>query len=126
MMSGTKFQAQVLDRNNLNQAYLRVKHNKGVADLDGMSVEDLLPYLKTHQRELLDSLVNGTYCPMPVKRVEIPKPSGGQRKLGISTVVDRLVQQAVSQVLTPIFEQVFQIVALVFDRIEVHMMPFGK
>lgn len=107
MMSGTKFQTLVLGRNNLNQAYLRVKRNKGVAGLDGMSVEDLLPYLKTHRQELLDSLANGTYRPMPVKRVEIPKPNGGQRKLGIPTVVDRLIQQAVSQVLTPIFEQVF-------------------
>ena len=107
MMSGTKFQARVLDRNNLNQAYLQVKRNKGVAGLDGMSVDDLLPYLKAHRQKLLDSLANGTYRPMPVKRVEIPKPNGGKRKLGIPTVVDRLVQQAVAQVLTPIFEQVF-------------------
>nr|WP_269189974.1 group II intron reverse transcriptase/maturase [Lacticaseibacillus paracasei] len=107
MMSGMKFQALVLDRNNLNQAYLRVKRNKGVAGLDGMSVDDLLPYLKAHREELLDSLDNGTYRPMPVKRVEIPKPNGGQRKLGIPTVVDRLVQQAVAQVLSPVFEQVF-------------------
>ncbi|WP_057871420.1 group II intron reverse transcriptase/maturase [Liquorilactobacillus ghanensis] len=106
-MSGTKFQARVLDRNNLNQAYLRVKRNKGVAGLDGMSVDDLLPYLKAHRQKLLDSLANGTYRPMPVKRVEIPKPNGGKRKLGIPTVVDRLIQQAVAQVLTPIFEQVF-------------------
>lgn len=91
-----------------------------------MSVDDLLPYLKAHRQKLLDSLTNGTYRPMPVKRVEIPKPNGGQRKLGIPTVVDCLIQQAVAQVLIPIFEQVFQIVALVFDRIEVLMMPFSK
>lgn len=97
----------VLDRNNLNQAYLRVKRNKGAAGIDGMTVFDLLQYLKENKRELISRLRDGSYKPSPVKRVEIPKPNGGIRKLGIPTVVDRLVQQAVAQILTPIFERVF-------------------
>ena len=97
----------VLDRNNLNQAYLRVKRNKGAAGIDDMTVNDLLPYLKENKTELIASLREGKYKPAPVKRVEIPKPNGGVRKLGIPTVVDRMVQQAVAQILTPIFERVF-------------------
>lgn len=101
------FQDMVLDRNNLNQAYLRVKRNKGAAGVDGLTVDDLLPYLRENKEELIAELKDGSYKPSPVKRVEIPKPNGGTRKLGIPTVVDRMVQQAVAQVLTPIFEQVF-------------------
>lgn len=101
------FQDMVLDRNNLNQAYLRVKRNKGAAGVDGIAVDDLLPYLRENKEELIAELKDGSYKPSPVKRVEIPKPNGGTRKLGIPTVVDRMVQQAVAQVLTPIFEQVF-------------------
>ena len=97
----------VLDRNNLNQAYLRVKRNKGAAGIDDMTVNDLLPYLRENKTELIASLREGKYKPAPVKRVEIPKPNGGVRKLGIPTVVDRMVQQAVAQILTPIFERVF-------------------
>ncbi|WHO86046.1 group II intron reverse transcriptase/maturase [Limosilactobacillus oris] len=97
----------VLDRNNLNQAYLRVKRNKGAAGIDGMTVFDLLQYLRENKMELITSLRDGSYKPSPVKRVGIPKPNGGVRKLGIPTVVDRMVQQAVAQVLTPIFEQIF-------------------
>lgn len=107
MMSGVEFQALILSRDNLNQAYLRVFRNKGAAGLDGMTFDELLPYLKEHGYELLVSLVDGTYKPKPVKRVEIPKPNGGVRKLGIPTVVDRLIQQAVAQVLSPVFEQIF-------------------
>lgn len=72
-----------------------------------MTVFDLLQYLKENKRELISRLRDGSYRPSPVKRVEIPKPNGGIRKLGIPTVVDRLVQQAVAQILTPIFERVF-------------------
>ena len=97
----------VLDRNNLNQAYLRVKRNKGAAGIDDMTVNDLLPYLRENKTELIASLREGKYKPAPVKRVEIPKPNGGVRRLGIPTVVDRMVQQAVAQILTPIFERVF-------------------
>ena len=101
------FQDKVLDRNNLNQAYLRVKRNKGAAGIDGLTVDELLPYLRENKEELIAKLKDGSYKPSPVKRVEIPKPNSGRRKLGIPTVVDRMVQQAIAQVLTPIFEQVF-------------------
>lgn len=107
MMSGIDFQAEVLSRDNLNRAFKQVQKNHGAAGIDGMTVEDLKPYLKEHKLELLVSLVDGSYKPLPVKRVEIPKPNGGMRKLGIPTVIDRLVQQAVAQVLGPIFEEVF-------------------
>jgi group II intron reverse transcriptase/maturase len=105
--SGTSMMEFILARNNLNQAYLRVRRNKGAAGIDGMTVEELLPYLKEHREELLASLRNGTYKPAPVKRVEIPKPDGSKRKLGVPTVVDRLIQQAVAQALMPTFEKVF-------------------
>lgn len=101
------FQDLVLDRNNLNRAYLRVKRNKGVAGIDNVTVDELLPYLRENKEDLIASLRDGSYKPTPVKRVEIPKPNGGKRKLGIPTVVDRMVQQAVAQVLTPIFERIF-------------------
>ncbi|WP_263851254.1 reverse transcriptase domain-containing protein, partial [Limosilactobacillus reuteri] len=100
-------QDSVLNRNNLNQAYLRVKRNKGAAGVDDMTVNDLLPYLRENKAELIASLREGKYKPAPVKRVEIPKPNGGVRRLGIPTVVDRMVQQAVAQILTPIFERFF-------------------
>jgi group II intron reverse transcriptase/maturase len=98
---------KVLDRNNLNEAYRRVKRNKGVAGIDGMTVDELGPYLKEHRQELKASIRTGKYKETPVKRVEIPKPDGSKRQLGIPTVKDRFVQQAVAQVLTPIYEKVF-------------------
>lgn len=107
MMSGIQFQDLILSRDNLNQAYLRVFKNKGAAGIDGMTVDELLPHLRENKTELLTRLTAGMYKPQPVKRVEIPKPNGGMRKLGIPTVTDRLVQQAVAQVLSPVFEQVF-------------------
>jgi group II intron reverse transcriptase/maturase len=97
----------VLHRNNLNAAYQRVKGNGGAAGVDGMSVKQLGPWLKAQKDELLAELREGKYEPKPVRRVEIPKPDGGKRALGIPTVLDRLIQQALSQVLTPIFEETF-------------------
>src|SRR5690625_4463376 len=97
----------ILSKNNLNQAYLQVVRNKGAAGVDGMTYDQLLPHLKEHREELLESLQNGTYRPQPVLRVEIPKPGGGIRKLGIPTVIDRMIQQAINQVLQPIFDPTF-------------------
>ena len=98
---------RILDRDNLNRAYRRVKTNKGAPGIDGMTVEEALPWLKEHREELLESLRGGWYKPNSVRRKEIPKPDGGVRKLGIPTVIDRIVQQAIAQVLTPIYEPQF-------------------
>lgn len=98
---------QILDRDNLNRAYRRVKSNKGAPGIDGMPVEEALPWLKEHREELLESIRGGWYKPNPVRRKEIPKPDGGVRKLGIPTVIDRIVQQAIAQVLVPIYEPQF-------------------
>lgn len=98
---------QILSAKSLNQAYKQVKRNKGAGGIDGMQVDELLPFLREHKNELLQSLWDGKYRPKPVRRVEIPKENGKTRKLGIPTVVDRLVQQAITQVLSPIFEEQF-------------------
>jgi RNA-directed DNA polymerase len=94
-----KLMEEVLERSNLKQALKKVKANKGSAGLDGMTVQNLPRYLIKHWPEHRDQLLNGTYQPQPVKRVEIPKPDGGVRKLGIPTVLDRFIQQALMQVL---------------------------
>lgn len=99
---------KILERDNLNQAYERVKSNKGAGGIDGMRVEHLLPYLKENNKTLIQKIKDGKYRPNPVRRVEIPKEEKGKvRKLGIPTVVDRVIQQAIAQVLTPIFEEQF-------------------
>jgi RNA-directed DNA polymerase len=95
---------KVVDKENLNQAFKRVKANRGSHGIDGMEIEELLPYLKQHGASLKQEILEGRYQPSPVRRVEIPKPDGGIRLLGIPTVVDRMIQQAIAQVLNPIFE----------------------
>ena len=97
----------ILDRQNMNKAYKRVKANKGAPGIDGMTIEEALPYLRKHKDELIGRILRGKYTPSPVKRVEIPKPDGGIRKLGIPTVIDRIIQQAISQKLMPIYEPLF-------------------
>lgn len=99
---------QILDRDNLNRAYKQVKRNHGAPGIDCMTVEDALPWLLEHKDELLQSIREGRYKPSPVRRKEIPKPDGsGVRKLGIPTVVDRVIQQAIAQQLQPLFEPLF-------------------
>jgi RNA-directed DNA polymerase len=98
---------EVTKRDNLNRAYVRVKANKGAAGVDGMSVDDLGAWIACHKDEFIASLLNGTYQPQAVRGVEIPKPGGGMRQLGIPTVVDRLVQQAILQVLEEILDPTF-------------------
>lgn len=94
---------RILARDNMNAAYLKVKSNKGASGIDKMSVDELLPYLREHRLQLLEQIRDGKYKPNPVRRVEIPKEEKGKtRKLGITTVVDRVIQQAISQVLTTI------------------------
>lgn len=92
---------------NLNCAYKQVKANKGAAGTDGMTVTELGSWIKQHKEELIQSLLEGSYKPQKVRAVEIPKPDGGIRQLGIPTVVDRLIQQAIVQVLEPIFDPIF-------------------
>lgn len=98
---------KIIHKDNLNNAYKRVKKNKGSHGIDKMGVDELLTYLKENGDQLKQSILEGSYKPIPVRRVEIPKPDGKKRPLGIPTVVDRVVQQAIAQVLSPIFETKF-------------------
>jgi len=98
---------QVCDPKNLLRAYRRVRSNKGKPGVDGMTVDELADWLREHSATLTASLLAGTYRPQPVRGVQIPKPGGGQRQLGIPVVVDRLVQQMILQVLEPIFDPTF-------------------
>src|SRR5579872_7354842 len=104
---GEQLMEEVCERENCKQALARVKANKGSAGVDGMTVQQLPEYLKQHWPVIREQLLNGTYQPQPVKRVEIPKPDGGVRKLGIPTVLDRFVQQAVMQVLQRRWDRTF-------------------
>ena len=104
---GSDLLERILSKDNMNNAYKRVKANKGSHGIDGMTVDELLQYLKEHGQVLRQSLLEGRYRPQPVRRVEIPKPDGGKRLLGIPTVVDRVIQQAIAHVLTPIYENKF-------------------
>lgn len=97
----------ILAPTNLNEAYHQVKRNKGAGGVDKMEVESLKDYLVTNKDELLTSILKGKYRPNPVRRVEIPKDKRSKRQLGIPTVVDRVIQQAISQVLIPIYEPQF-------------------
>ena len=98
---------KILDRDNLNRAFKRVKANKGAPGVDGMTIDETLTWLKEHNHELVDRIRRGKYTPKPVRRVEIPKPDGGIRKLGIPTVTDRTIQQAMAQQMMPIYEPLF-------------------
>jgi len=110
-MSNINFESITLERivakGNLNKAYKKVIKNKGSAGVDGMETCELLGYIKQHPYEISSSILNGTYRPKPIKRVYIPKDNGEQRPLGIPTVIDRFVQQAVDLVLSEEYENVF-------------------
>jgi group II intron reverse transcriptase/maturase len=98
---------KILDRDNLNLAFKNVKANKGASGIDDMSIEETAQFIKEHKNQIVWQLYNRKYQPQPVRRVEIPKPNGGVRKLGIPTVLDRVIQQAMVQVLSPMFEPYF-------------------
>jgi len=98
---------QILSPGNLNAAYKRVLRNKGAGGVDEMEVESLKDYLIEKKEALIKSILDGKYRPNPVRRVEIPKENGKQRQLGIPTVVDRVIQQAITQMLCPIYEKQF-------------------
>ena len=104
---GEQLMEEVCERENCKQALARVKANKGSAGVDGMTVNELPEFLKQHWPAIREQLLSGTYKPEPVKRVEIPKPEGGVRKLGIPTVLDRFIQQAVMQVLQRKWDRTF-------------------
>jgi RNA-directed DNA polymerase len=98
---------RILARDNMLLAWKRVKANKGASGIDGMTIEEAPGYIRQHWEDMRSSLEKGTYMPKAVRRVEIPKPTGGKRPLGIPTVMDRLIQQAIAQVLGPLFDPTF-------------------
>src|SRR6478672_4931766 len=104
---GEQLMEEVCGRENCRQALARVRANKGSAGVDGMTVHELPEHLKQHWPVIREQLLSGTYKPQPVRRMEIPKPDGGIRKLGIPTVLDRFVQQAVIQVLQRRWDRTF-------------------
>ena len=103
----TDLMEQVVERENLIRAWRRVRANKGSPGIDGMTVDDLTGYLKENWPRIREELLRGEYRPQPVKEVLIPKPGGGTRRLGIPTVLDRFIQQAIQQVLSPIYDPTF-------------------
>ena len=104
---GQGLMEQIIDIANLRAAYRQVVGNKGKGGIDGMDVKELYTWCQSHVEDLRQSLMEGTYVPNPVRRVEIPKDNGKKRQLGIPTVIDRMVQQAISQVLSGIYERKF-------------------
>ncbi len=105
--TGSALLEAALTRENLQQAWKRVKANKGTAGADGLDIEQTAQELCTKWPQIRERLLRGTYRPSPVRRVRIPKPEGGERELGIPTVTDRLIQQALLQVLQPLLDPTF-------------------
>ena len=106
-METSNLMEQILSSDNLNRAYLQVVRNKGAEGVDGMKYTELKEYLEKNGESIKEQLRTRKYKPQPVRRAEIPKPDGGVRNLGVPTVTDRFVQQAITQVLTPIYEKQF-------------------
>ena len=98
---------RIVDPANMRRAWKRVKANQGAPGVDGMTLEDFPAFARLHWLTIRQALLDGTYQPQPVRRVSIPKPHGGERWLGIPNVVDRVIQQAIGQVLIPIFDPAF-------------------
>ena len=98
---------RILSRNNMNLAYKRVRANKGAGGIDDVEVDELYNYIKENWKSIEEQIRQRIYKPQPVRRVEIPKPNGGKRKLGIPTVMDRVIQQAIVQVISPMCEPCF-------------------
>ncbi len=102
-----RLMSRVVERDNMQRAYSRVMKNRGAPGIDGMRCEDLKAWLKVNWSQVKRALLDGTYRPQAVRRVDIPKPQGGVRTLGVPTVVDRLIQQALHQAMQPLFEPIF-------------------
>ena len=98
---------KILERDNLNLAFKNVKANKGASGIDDLSIDETAQYIRENKNQIVWQLYNRKYQPQPVRRVEIPKPNGGVRKLGIPTVLDRVIQQAMVQISSPMFEPYF-------------------
>ena len=107
---------RILERNNIIRAWQRVRANKGAPGIDGMTTDQLRGYLEKHWPKIEKSLLNGTHKPMPVRRKKIPKPDGGVRLLGIPTVLDRFIQQAISQIMEQVWEPLFSVSSYGFRR----------
>ncbi len=99
-----KLMEQILDEANMQAAWKRVRSNKGSAGMDNMTIEEFPEFAQAHLPRIMDQIREGRYKPAPVKRVWIPKPNGEKRPLGIPTVLDRVIQQAIAQILNPIFD----------------------
>lgn len=98
---------KIMNKDNMNTAYKKVFSNKGAGGVDGVTVEELFDYIRKNWNSISDSIRQRTYKPLPVRRVEIPKPNGGVRNLGIPTVMDRVIQQAIVQIISPMCEPKF-------------------
>ena len=98
---------EITDIRNVQKAFKQVTANKGAGGIDGMQTDELRDYLNTHWQTLREAILEGNYKPQPVRKIEIPKPGGGTRMLGIPTVTDRLLQQAIAQWLSPKYEEEF-------------------
>lgn len=107
VLLGEDLMDAVLSPANLKQAWRRVKSNHGAPGIDGLRIDDFPAYARDHWPTIRQTLSEGRYQPQPVRRVTIPKPGGGERALGIPTVVDRVIQQAIAQIMTPIFDPGF-------------------
>lgn len=107
---------KILSKNNMNTAYKRVCANKGAGGVDEVTVEELGDYIKENWESIRNQIRNREYKPQPVRRVEIPKPNGGMRKLGIPTVMDRVIQQGIVQVISPCVSLCFRNGATASDR----------
>ncbi|MGA9669030.1 MAG: reverse transcriptase domain-containing protein, partial [Terracidiphilus sp.] len=105
--TGPGLLSAVLARENMQQAWKRVRSNKGAAGVDGLGIDETAERMRTEWPSIREQLLHGTYRPQPVRRVTIPKPDGGERELGIPTVTDRLIQQALLQVLQPLLDPTF-------------------
>ncbi len=119
---------KILERENLNAAWKRVKQNGGAAGIDGMEIAAFRDFLAEHRDTILGKAAprRRQLCPSPVRRVEIPKPDGTKRPLGIPTVLDRIIQQAIAQILTPIYDPVSATTAMDFVRHAVPTTQFGR
>ena len=116
----TELMEKILERENMMQAYKKVKSNKGACGIDGIGTDEIRDYLIENWTSIKNRIIKRKYKPQPVLRVEIPKPNGGVRNLGIPNVVDRIIEQAIAQVVSPIAEQHLVNTAMDLDREEMH------